>query len=369
MSQKRDYYEVLGVAKGASKDEIKKAYRKIAMENHPDRNPGNKEAEETFKQASEAYEVLSDENKRSVYDRYGHSGLGGQGYQGFSDVQDIFESFGSIFEEFFGFGSPGGGRGRRRGPSRGADLKYPLTVSFEESVRGAEKEIEFERHELCSPCSGKGAQPGSGHKKCTTCEGYGQVRRSQGFFSIQTPCNVCGGKGSVIEKPCTTCRGVGFNLKKRKINVKIPPGVDTGVRLRVSNEGEPSPEGGQNGDLYVFLEVQESDTFVREGYDLFLHQKISYPLAALGGQISVPTLDEETTIEVPSGTQHGDRLTLRNQGIPQIKGVGKGDLIVIFEIGVPKKISKEQKELLEKLAALDGENIGSGGFFQRIFGD
>lgn len=369
MAAKRDYYEILGVDKGASDAEIKSAYRKAALKHHPDRNPGNKQAEDAFKEASEAYEVLSDAQKRATYDRFGHQGLHGQGFQGFNDVGDIFSSFGSIFEEFFGFSGGGGGRGGGRA-RRGADLRYDLSINFEDAVFGVEREIEFERAAECQPCQGGGAEPG-GKNRCATCGGVGQVRRSQGFFSIQTTCPACRGVGETITKPCQKCSGKGAVMERKKISVKIPAGVDTGLRLRVSGEGEGGVGGGPRGDLYVVVHVKESREFERDGHDLIGLKRIGIAQAALGCKVKVNTLEGEREIEVPPGTQHGTRLTLPGLGVPHLKGVGRGDLHVQLEVMVPRKLSREQREVLEKYAALSGEDTNPAGasFFQKIFGD
>jgi molecular chaperone DnaJ len=368
MAAKRDYYEILGLEKGAADAEIKSAYRKAALKYHPDRNPGNKEAEERFKEASEAYEVLSDAQKRATYDRFGHQGLHGQGFQGFNDVGDIFSSFGSIFEEFFGFSGGGGGRGGRT--RRGADLRYDMSIAFEEAVFGAEREIEFERAAECQPCGGSGAETG-GKSRCATCGGIGQVRRSQGFFSIQTTCPACRGMGETITKPCTKCHGKGAVMERKKISVKIPAGVDTGLRLRVTGEGEGGGGGGPRGDLYVVVHVKESREFERDGNDLIGLRRIGIAQASLGCRVKVPTLDGERELEIPPGTQHGSRLTLAGLGVPHLKGVGRGDLHVQVEVVVPRKLSREQREILEKYAAISGEetNPAGGSFFQKIFGD
>jgi molecular chaperone DnaJ len=375
MSGKRDYYEVLGVTRTAMEVEIKSAYRQAALKYHPDRNPGSQEAEVKFKEASEAYEVLSDQSKRSTYDRFGHQGLSGQGFQGFQDVGDIFSSFGSIFEEFFGFsGGQAGSRGRG-GARRGADLRYDLAISFEEAVFGADHELEFERAAECEGCHGTRAEEG-GKSTCSTCGGVGQVRRSQGFFSIQTACPTCRGEGEMITKPCTKCRGKGLKMERKSISVKIPAGVDTGLRLRVAGEGEGGTGGGPAGDLYVVLHVKESDRFERDGNDLITRHAIGIAQAALGCKVKIPTLDDDgkgvQTVEVPAGVQHGHRLAIPNAGVPHLKGVGRGDLIVEFEVVVPKKLSKEQRELLEKFADVSGEEVGGahgGSFFQKIFGE
>lgn len=365
---KRDYYEVLSVERTATVAEIKAAYRKAALAHHPDRNPGSKEAEEKFKEASEAYEVLSDEQKRATYDRFGHQGLSGQGFQGFNDVGDIFSSFGSIFEEFFGFsGGGGGGRNRAR---RGADLRYDLAITFEEAVFGCEKDIEFEKAVECAGCNGSRAEPG-GKTTCRTCGGIGQVRRSQGFFAIQTTCPSCRGEGESITKPCKQCSGRGASMERKKISVKIPAGVDTGLRLRVSGEGEGGGSGGPAGDLYVVIHVNDSEQFVRDGNDIIFNQKIGIAQAALGCRLNIKTLDGEKTIEVPAGVQYGHRISIPGAGVPNIRGIGRGDFHVELEVVVPKKLSKEQRELLEKFAEVSGEDhaTGGGGFFTKLFGD
>ncbi len=362
MATKRDYYEILAVEKTANDGEIKAAYRKAALKYHPDRNPGNQEAEAFFKEASEAYEVLSDAQKRATYDRFGHQGLSGQGFQGFQDVGDIFSSFGSIFEEFFGFSGGGAGGGRAR---RGADLRYDLTLDFEQAVFGIEKELEFERAGECGTCEGSRAEAG-GKATCKTCGGVGQVRRSQGFFAVQTACPTCRGLGEQITKPCKACQGRGITMERKKLSVKIPAGVDTGLRLRVGGEGEGGVGGGPAGDLYVVLHVKESKEFERDGDDLILTRRIGIAQAALGCKLTVPTLEGERTVEVPTGAQFGHRLTIPGAGVPHLKGVGKGDLHVQLEVSVPKKLNKEQRELLEKYAAISGEETSGGGFFKKL---
>lgn len=367
MATKRDYYEILSLERSCTEVEVKASYRKAALKYHPDRNPGDKEAEERFKEASEAYEVLSDAQKRATYDRFGHQGLSGQGFSGFQDVGDIFSSFGNIFEEFFGFS--GGGPGGRSRSRRGADLRYDLVIEFEEAVFGVEKEVEFERASECDTCHGTRAEAG-GRSTCKTCGGVGQVRRSQGFFSIQTTCPGCRGEGEMITRPCKACGGRGASMERKKISVKIPAGVDTGLRLRVSGEGEGGGNGGQAGDLYVVLHVKESKDFERDGNDLIVTKRIGIAQAALGCKLQVPTLDGEKALEIPPGTQHGHRLTVAGAGVPHLKGIGRGDLHVQVEVAVPKKLNKEQRELLEKFAQASGEEAGgSGGFFQKIFKD
>lgn len=366
---KRDYYEVLGVSRQAADAEIKKSYRSAAMKFHPDRNPGDKVAEENFKLASEAYEVLSDPQKRQVYDRYGHQGLSGQGFQGFSDVGDVFESFGSIFEDLFGFSGGFGGGGKRA--RKGANLRFDLELTFEEAVFGVEKEIEFQKEIVCKTCKGSGAKPGSTPKQCRTCGGAGQVRRNQGFFSVATVCPSCRGEGRVVTEPCKGCHGKGVEAEKRKISVKIPAGVDTGLQLRVAGEGEIGANDGPSGDLYVVLHVQESKDFERDGVDLICRRQLGIAQASLGCKLKIKTLEGEKTMEVPAGVQHGQRLTLANAGVPQIRGQGRGDLHVEIQVVIPKKVSKEQRELLEKYAEISGEvhDENSGGFFHRLFGD
>lgn len=364
---KEDYYELLNVSKTASASEIKSAYRKAALKYHPDRNQGNPEAEEKFKAVSEAYEVLSDDQKRQVYDRFGHEGLSGQGYAGPRDASDIFSAFGSIFEDFFGFAGEGGQGSRMQ---RGADLRYNMQVSFEEAVFGTEKEIEYHRNAVCKPCDGSGAKPGSKPITCTGCGGSGQVRRNQGFFTVAMTCNNCNGSGQVVKDFCSSCSGEGVIAEKKTVQVKVPAGVDTGLRLRLSGEGEHGRNGGPAGDLYVVLDVEDSESFIRDGVDVYLKQPISFVQATLGGQKTVKTLDAEKEIEVPAGAQHGQLVRMSGEGVPRLRGGGRGDFYVQFEIEIPTKVSKEQRELLEKYAAISGESTAeknSGGFFQRIF--
>lgn len=360
---KQDYYELLGVSKQASDSDIKTAYRKAAMQNHPDRNPGDKEAEERFKLASEAYEVLSDPQKRQVYDRYGHQGLSGQGFQ---DVGDIFESFGSIFEDFFGFS--GGGRSRQR---RGADLRYDLEIDFKDAVFGVEKEIEFSRKAPCKACDGGGAEPGTSRAQCSTCNGIGQVRRTQGFFSVATTCPTCQGEGSIVQSPCKSCRGKGTVREAKTLSVKVPAGVDTGLRLRITGEGEAT-QGGTAGDLYVVLHVKENDKYIREDCEILTYRPISMAQAALGCTVEVETLDGIREVEVPAGAQFGHQITLPGLGVPKLRGNGRGDFHVQIKVEVPKRLNKEQKELLQKFAEISGDKTASGqsgGFLGKLFGE
>jgi molecular chaperone DnaJ len=359
---KRDYYEILGVQKSVTEAEVKSAYRKLALKFHPDRNPGNKEAEDMFKEASEAYEVLSDQQKRATYDRFGHQGLSGQGFSGFQDVNDVFSNFGSIFEEFFGFSSGGGGGGARRG----ADLRYDLSIDFEESVFGTEREISFERAASCKKCNGSGCKPGTSKKTCGTCGGVGQVRRSQGFFSVATTCPTCRGAGQSIADPCRECDGEGLVVETKKMPVKIPAGVEEGIRLRVTGEGNAGSAGA--GDLYVMLHVRESQNYRREGHNLIKLQELSLAQATLGAKLKIASLDNEHTLTIPPGTQFGDRITIAGAGVPKLRGIGRGDLIIELNIIVPKKLSKAQREAMEKFAEASGDEPVSGqGFFQKIF--
>jgi molecular chaperone DnaJ len=348
---KRDYYEVLGVSKTAVDVEIKSAYRKLALKYHPDRNHGNKEAEEKFKEAAEAYAVLADADKRRMYDRFGHAGLGsGAGFDPsvFTGFEDILGGLGDIF----GFGSVfGAGGPRRTGPQRGADLRYDLEISFEESARGAETAIQIPRQEPCETCKGSGAAPGTKPATCPQCQGRGQLRYQQGFFTVARTCGQCRGSGSIISKPCTECKGSGRIPKERKITVRIPAGIATGQRLRLSGEGEAGPSGGPAGDLYVVIHVQDHPFFQRDGNDLFCEIPLNYPTLALGGDIKIPTLEGEENFTVPESTQSGATFTLRGRGMPDVSGRGRGNLIVRVKLVTPKKLTREQKRLLEELAA------------------
>jgi molecular chaperone DnaJ len=349
---KRDYYEVLGVDRSATDSEIKSAYRKLALKHHPDRNPGNKQAEETFKEAAEAYAVLADRDKRAAYDRFGHAGVGAAAGAGGFDPS-IFSDFGDIFGglgDLFGFGDLFGAARRRHGPMRGADLRYDLEIAFAESASGTETAIQIPRDEACETCGGSGAAPGSSPEVCPQCKGRGQLRYQQGFLTVTRPCGQCRGSGRVITHACDTCRGAGRITRERKLTVRIPPGIASGQRLRLYGEGEHGVNGGPPGDLYVVVHVKEHPFFQRDGDDLVCEAPVSFPILALGGAIEVPTLDGVTAINVPAGTQTGARFRVRGKGMPNVSGRGRGDLHVVVRPAVPRKMTKEQKKLLEQLA-------------------
>lgn len=367
---KRDYYEVLGVAKDATEADIKKAYRKLAMQYHPDRNPGDKSAEEKFKEAAEAYEVLHDADKRARYDRFGHEGIqgGAGGGPQFSNFEDIFSHFsdifggggggggGSIFDGLFGgMGGQSGGGGRR--VRAGNSLKCRVNITFKEAAFGCTKTIELNRNELCEKCNGSGAAPGSSPKRCPTCGGTGQVHRSQGFFAVSTTCPKCHGAGSVIDKPCPSCSGAGVTPKTVRIRVNIPAGVEDGTRLRIPDEGEPSANGGPRGDLFCYIFVEEDEFFQRHECDVICEVPISVSQAVLGAQVEVPTLRGKAKVKINPGTQSGQVYRLRGQGFPHMRGYGEGDQIVKIVVEVPKKLSKQQEDLYRQLAALDDSNV------------
>jgi molecular chaperone DnaJ len=354
---KRDCYEVLGVSRDASDQEIKSAYRKLALQHHPDRNPGNKEAEESFKEAAEAYSILSDAQKRANYDRFGHAGVGSAAGGGFDP--NVFSDFSDILGDIFGFGDLFGG-GRRGGGSRaqrGADLRYDLDLSFQEAVFGTTTKIKVPRHETCPECDGSGAQKGSGPTTCTTCNGYGQVRFQQGFFSITRTCGHCHGTGQIIKNRCASCNGDGRIVGEKTLELKIPAGVDSGSKLRISGEGDVG-KGGPAGDLYVVLNVQEHEFFDRREHDLYCHVPVSFPQAALGAQIMIPTLEGgEEKLSVPPGTQSGSTFRIKGHGVSKRGGSARGDLFVTVNVVIPTKLTREQKELLTKLAStIDTEN-------------
>jgi molecular chaperone DnaJ len=348
---KRDYYEVLAVARDASDQQIKSAYRKLALKYHPDRNPGDKSAEEKFKEAAEAYAILADAQKRAAYDRFGHAGVSSTGgSQGFDPT--IFADFGDILGglgDVFGFGDLFGGR-RRGGPQRGADLRYDLEISFDEAAKGTETTIQVPRLETCGTCHGTGAASGTSPVTCPQCRGTGQIRRQQGFFTIAHTCGQCRGAGRIVQKPCLTCHGAAQVQVDRKLTVKIPPGIATGQRLRLHGEGEHGTAGGPPGDLYVVIGVQEHSFFRRDGNDLVLDMPVSYPTLALGGEITVPTLEGTDKLKIPEGTAAGSTFRLRSKGMPDVSGRGRGDLYVNVQVDIPKKLTKDQKSLLQQLA-------------------
>ncbi len=356
MSTKRDYYEILSVNRNATDNELKAAYRKLALKYHPDRNPNDQAAEEKFKEAAEAYEVLRDPQKRSLYDQYGHAGLENTGFHGFGGFEDIFSSFGDIFEDFFGFTS------RRRSRSRampGADLRYDLSLDFMEAVFGSETEIEIDKRQTCSDCEGSGCEPGTEPESCRHCGGTGQVSRSQGFFTVRTTCPTCRGNGQMIPHPCPKCRGTGQVMASKKVAVKIPAGVDHGSRLRLTGEGEPGVFGGPPGDLYVFIHVQPHEFFQRQETHIICEIPISFVQAALGDKISVPTLNGKKTLEIPKGTQPGDVFYFRGEGIPALRGRGRGDQIIQIAIKTPTHLTKKQEALLRDFAKLESKKLSN----------
>ncbi len=379
---KKDYYELLGVAKGAPADEIKKAYRKLAVKYHPDKNPGDKASEEKFKEVSEAYEVLSDDKKRQMYDQFGHSagagqagggpggfgGFGGGGFEGGASMNDIF---GDIFGDLFGAGGArgGGARGRRRGGVAGADIKTQVDITFEEAAKGVEKVITIPKSVSCNTCTGSGAKPGTQAETCKTCHGRGEVQFQQGFFAISRPCSDCQGTGQRIANPCEDCRGSGKIRKRSQIAVKIPAGIDTGQRLKLSNEGEAGERGGLPGDLYVVINVLEHDFFTREEADVLCDVPITFVQAALGAEIEVPTLDGKVKVKIPEGTQSHKTLRLKSKGMPYIGSPSRGDQLVRVIVETPSKLSREQRELLKKFdesSSIDHTHPLHKNFFDRV---
>jgi molecular chaperone DnaJ len=363
-TMKRDYYEVLEVRKDAGIDDIKSAYRQMAKKHHPDRNPGNAEAEKKFREAAEAYEVLSDADKRRRYDRYGHAGMEGAGVHDFRNADDIMSTFADIFGGAF-FGEGGG---RRRGPRQGQDLQVRLDIDLEEAARGATRSIEIDRQEFCDTCKGTGAKPGTVATTCDYCGGRGQVVTARGFFQMATTCPACGGEGSRVTDPCGGCRGTGRLPKRVSLKIDVPPGVDTGMVLQLRNQGEPGDPGAPRGNLRVQLRVRPHTLFERDGNHLICHVPISFPQAALGGDLDVPTLDGKTTVTIERGTQSGDQIKLRGRGMPDVNGRGRGDQIVEVVIETPRRLSPRQEELLRELAELDRHDVSPKrkSFFEKI---
>ena len=358
---KRDYYEVLGVSRTATEVDIKKAYRTMAVQHHPDKNPGDPHAEEKFKECAEAYSVLSDAQKRAAYDRYGHAAAGaGAGFDpGFTNIEDIFD--------LFGFGDMFGGRsGRRTSVQRGSDLRYDLEITLEEAASGKEEKLRIPRLEKCGECDGKGAEKGTHPETCITCGGNGQTRYQQGFFSVMRTCPNCQGKGQIIRNPCKKCKGAGRIEKERSLEIKIPAGVETGSRLRVSGEGEAGVNGGPTGDLFVVIHVKEHEVFERQGANLYSAVPITFAQAALGAEIKVKTLDGEEDLKVPAGTQTGTVFRIKSQGMPALGGRGRGDLFVAVTLITPKTLTKEQRKLLEQLAEVEDTDFQDESFIEKV---
>jgi molecular chaperone DnaJ len=370
VDEKADFYELLGVAKSATQDEIRSAYRKAALKYHPDRNPGDKEAERKFKAISAAYDVLSDEKRRQLYDQYGHEGLRGQATRDYQSAsfQDIFEAFGDIlggdspFGDFFGMG------GSRRGPRRGASLRVELEIDFKEAALGTKKTIELARHEPCETCRGSGCKPGTQMSTCTSCGGRGVVGRNAGFFMLQQTCPACGGEGKRITHPCGDCRGAGTLKRKREIEITIPAGIENATRMRVAGQGEAARDGGASGDLYCDIYVKEHPFFKRNENDLYCEVPVPFHLMAMGGEIEVPTLDGKGTLKIPKGTASGALLRLRGLGVTGVNGRGRGDQIVRVSVSVPSKLNKRQEELLQEYAKIEQENSGKKTLWERFFG-
>jgi molecular chaperone DnaJ len=351
MAAKRDYYEVLGVSREADERVVKKAFREKSLKYHPDRNAGDKEAEEQFKLVAEAYEVISNPDKRRLYDQFGHEGVSGAGFSGFQNADDIFSHFSDIFGEFFGFGQ----RRSRTGPARGDDLQIEVELSYEDAARGVTRDLPLRQRVNCEACTGTGAQPGSTPEPCPTCQGHGEVRMRQGFLLVTTACPQCRGEGRIIKKPCQTCQGQGQKTVEQKISVEIPAGIDDGMRIRHRGKGGAGRRSGPAGDLYVQIRLAEHPHFVRHGYDIHSEAAISYARAALGLKLKLPTLWGEQEVEIPAGTQPNDKITLRGVGFPRLaqEGRGQGDHIVHVRVEIPHSLSPEEAELLAKLAALE----------------
>jgi len=353
-----DYYDLLGVPKNASAEEIKKAYKKKALLYHPDRNKGDKEAEEKFKKVNHAYEVLSDSEKRQIYDQFGEDGLKGRAFQdgggGYASYEEVFEKFSDVFSDFFG-GRPGGRYGRNA-PMQGSDLLTRLTISFEESFNGAKKDVTITRSSTCSECSGSGAEKGSSKKTCTTCNGQGQVRVSQGYFSLAQTCPTCRGEGTLIEKPCKKCSGTGFVRENKTVSITIPAGIASGMKMRVAREGNSGVNGGPRGDVYVEINVKPHSLFEREGDDIYIELPISYSQAVLGDKVSVPTMLGNVEMKIPPGTQSGTRMRLKEKGFVSLSNRMRGSQYVVLKLEVPKNISEKHKEVVEQLKPFEEDH-------------
>jgi molecular chaperone DnaJ len=370
MAAKRDYYEVLGVSRTATPDEVKKAYRKLAAANHPDRNANDPRAVERFKEAAEAFDVLGDEQKRNLYDRYGHDGVAaGRNGTGFNDISDVFNAFGDLFGDLF-TGQMGGGRGQggRRRPQRGDSLKTSIQIELREAAKGCTRDLEIERDEFCFTCDGSGARPGSTPETCSYCAGRGQVIQSQGFFRIQTTCPACQGSGEVVRDKCGACRGSGRERKRTRLEVKVPPGVDTGMQLCLRGEGDPGANGGPRGDLYVDIHVAEHPFFHRDGLDLTCRVPISFTQAVLGTEFEIPLLEGRHPFTVPAGTQPGEVFRLRGKGMPDTRSRRHGDLLVEVQVEIPRKLNEKQQKLIRELAELEKKHVSpqQKSFFERL---
>ena len=357
---KRDYYEILGVTRTSTEVEVKRAYRSLAVQHHPDKNPDNPQAEDKFKEAAEAYAVLSDAQKRAAYDRFGHQGVGAGGVDpGFSNIEDIFD--------MFGFGDMFGGRGATRtSVQRGSDLRYDLEITLEDAATGKDEKLRIPRLEKCDECSGSGAEKGTTAETCITCSGSGQTRYQQGFFSVMRTCGNCRGKGQIIKSPCKKCRGAGRVEKERTIEIKIPAGVETGSRLRVTGEGEAGAGGGPSGDLFIVLHVAEHENFERQGANLYAAVPVTFAQAALGADIKVKTLDGEEDLKVPQGTQTGTVFRVKGKGMPNLAARGHGDLFVAVTLVTPKTLTKEQRKLLEQLAEIEDDDFSDESFIDKV---
>ena len=353
---KRDYYDVLGVPKGSQADAIKKAYRTKAKELHPDRNSDNPNAESQFKEVNEAYEVLKDADKKSAYDRYGHAAFEGGGGQGFGGGGDFSSAFSDVFDDLFG-DFMGGGRGGRKQQSRGSDLRYNLSISLEEAFSGLQKTINIPSAVTCGSCNGTGAAGGSSPTTCPTCSGLGKVRATQGFFTVERGCPTCSGVGQIIKNPCSSCGGQGTQKKDKALSVNVPPGVETGTRIRLAGEGETAPRGGVSGDLYIFIEVSKHKIFERDGLNLFCRVPVSMAKASLGGEVEVPTIDGgRSRVRIPAGSQSGRQMRLKGKGMPAIKTIQKGDMFIEMAVETPVNLTAKQKELLQEFEELSEDN-------------